>query len=116
MSRRFQVALAIVAFATASVVQAESPAERACARDGVVRLTPARAELLALFASPAADRESELIETPTGTYASRGPVEVVMARIGPDGKPVVSCINSEAGARAFLDAAAENLPSRKKEY
>jgi hypothetical protein len=119
MSRRVQVALAIVALATAVVVHAESPADRACARDGVTRLTPARAELLALFAparfSQSGDPDSEVIETPTGTYAPMGPVEVIMARIGPDGKPVLSCFNNEAAARAFLDAAPENLPARKKE-
>jgi hypothetical protein len=115
MSRRLQVALAMMALATAVAIHAESPAERACAREGVTRLTPARAQLLALFASPATDGESPVIETPTGSSAPMGPVEVVLARIGPDGKPVISCFNNEAAARAFLDAAPEDLPVRKKE-
>ena len=115
MSRRLQVALAVVAVATAVAVHAESPADRACARDGVTRLTPARAELLALFTSPAVDRESQLVETDTGTYAPMGPVEVVLARIGADGKPILSCVNNAAAAQAFLDAASEDLPTRKKE-
>lgn len=115
MSRRLQVALAIVTIATAVAVQAETPAERACARDGITRLTPGRAELLALFASPLIERESQLVESETGTYAPMGPVEVVVARIGADGKPVLSCVNNATAAEAFLNAAPEELPARKQE-
>jgi hypothetical protein len=116
MSRRLQVAFATMALATAVAVHAESPAERACPRDGAIRLTPAHAELLALFASPAGDPDAQVIDTPTGRSAPMGPVEVVMARIGPNGKPVISCFNNEAAARTFLDTAPDNLPARKKEH
>jgi hypothetical protein len=115
MSRRLQVALAIVALATAVTVHAESPAERACARDGVTRLTPARAELLALFTRPGSDPESQPGESIGGNQSPTGPAEVIVARIGPDGKPILSCVNNESAARAFLDAAPEDLPARKKE-
>jgi hypothetical protein len=114
MSRRFHFALIVTAFATAfaitAIAHAENASDRVCTRDGVAHLVPARAELAALFAR----REPELIQTATGRVATAGPAEVMMARIGADGKIVMVCVDSEAAARKFLDAPVESL-ARVKE-
>jgi NAD(P)H-dependent flavin oxidoreductase YrpB (nitropropane dioxygenase family) len=110
MSRRIHLALAVMAFAAAATAHAESASDRSCTRDGVTRLVPARAELAALFAR----REPELIPTATGRVSTMGPSEVMMARVGADGKIVIVCVDTEAAARHFLDAPVESL-ARVKE-
>lgn len=110
MFRRFHLALVVLAFATAAFAHAESASDRICTPDGVAHLVPARAELAALFAR----REPELTQTATGRVATAGPAEVMMARVGADGKIVMVCVDSEAAARKFLDAPVESL-ARVKE-
>jgi hypothetical protein len=41
--------------------------------------------------------------------------EVLVARIGPDGKPVLACVDSEEAARRFLLAPAGRLRGRAQE-
>jgi len=110
MSRRFQAALATAALAAATVAHAQTAFDRACTRDGVAHLVPARDELTALFARP----ESHTIATSTGTVAPMGPPEVLVARIGPDGKVVVACVDNETAARRFLEAPPETLSKAKE--
>ena len=106
MSRRVTVAMAIAAFAAATVLQAENAPDRVCTPDGVAHLVPARDELTALFARS----ESHLvIDTETGEVAPMGPPDVLMARIDSDGKVVVVCVDSEVAARRFLEAPVESL-------
>ncbi|HKR62671.1 MAG TPA: hypothetical protein VJZ00_02975 [Thermoanaerobaculia bacterium] len=109
MSRRFSLAVAAVSLAGATLAHGSS-AERACSPDGVTHLVPARDEIAALFARP----EQQAIETPTGTAYPAGPAEVLVARIGEDGKVVIACVDNEAAARRFLDAAPDTI-TRKKE-
>lgn len=40
-------------------------------------------------------------------------VQVLLARVGPDGKLIRSCVDNEAAARAFLDAPIERLDTPK---
>lgn len=40
-------------------------------------------------------------------------LEVVVARIGPDGKLIKACVDSEAAARRFLDDPLETLHTRQ---
>lgn len=102
MSRRISVVLCALVLASTTMVSAENAADRSCTREA---LSPAagvaRAELTALFARP--DREAQVITTPNGVIAPMGPPEVLMARIGDDGKVVVVCVDSEEAARRFLD-------------
>ncbi len=56
------------------------------------------------------------IETADGVSAMVGPIEVVVARFGPDGKPVMACVDNPEAARRFFKAPAETLaPKQKKE-
>jgi hypothetical protein len=110
MSRRFHAALAIVTFAAAGFAHAESASDRACTRDGVAHLVPAHDELTALFARS----EAQTMVTKNGTIAPMGPPEVLLARVGPDGKIAIVCVDSETAARHFLEASDDSL-SRKKE-
>jgi len=74
---------------------------------------PAPATLEATFAVSA---ETKSIETEDGVSAAVGPIEVVVARIGPDGKPVMACVDDLEAARRFLKAPAEQqAPKQAKE-
>lgn len=73
---------------------------------------PAPATLEETFAVSAA----ESIETEDGVSAAVGPIEVVVARIGPDGKPVMACVDGLEAARRFFKASTEQqAPKQAKE-
>jgi hypothetical protein len=59
--------------------------------------------LSAMFASP----DGEASDHPFG------PPEVVVARIGADGKPELSCVGSEAAARRFFESERGSKPSKQ---
>jgi hypothetical protein len=40
-------------------------------------------------------------------------IELVIARIGPDGKLIKACVDSEAAARRFFEAPAEDLHAKQ---
>ena len=48
-------------------------------------------------------------------FDGMGPREVVLARIGADGKLELSCVNDEKAARAFLDARTPRVQSTQVE-
>ena len=63
-----------------------------------------------------ANAEGESIETEDGVSAMVGPIEVVVSRIGADGKPVMACVDNIEAARRFFAAPAETVtPKQKKE-
>jgi NAD(P)H-dependent flavin oxidoreductase YrpB (nitropropane dioxygenase family) len=112
MSRRIPVAIAIAAFAAATVVHAETASprvenefDRACTTDGTAHLVPAHDELTALFARPALQADA----TENDAALPMGPPEVLMARFDADGKLVVVCVDNEEAARRFLEAPAESI-------
>lgn len=105
MSRRFILAIALAAFATTAVSAAEQATDRACTRDGAAHLVPAHDELTALFAR----RQAQASATENATVEPMGPPEVLMARIGSDGKLVIVCVDNETAARRFLDASADAI-------
>lgn len=110
MSRRFILAIAMSVFATTAVSAAEQAMDRACTRDGAAHLVPAHDELTALFARrEAAASATETTTTENATVEPMGPPEVLMARIGADGKLVVVCVDNETAARRFLDASSEAI-------
>lgn len=105
-------------FLFAAILVAASPVahagqydnDRACTRE----LVPRAAERLALAAL--FERSGESVETTNGVSAPMGPAEVVLVRIGEDGKPVMECVDNEAAARRFLDMPVRQLvPSAAEE-
>jgi len=129
MSRRISVLFAAAALAVSSFAYAADPAsnrdraqqekvqqedaaqcEKTTQQD-VQGSTPAPVVTLEeMFTAPA---ESESIETEDGVSAVVGPIEVVVSRIGPDGKPVMACVDTLKAARHFFDAPIEQLPLKK---
>jgi hypothetical protein len=102
MNRRTLVVVAVVAVMTASAHAGD----------------PARAREVAL--PQAEQRPLELHEifamapgviTETGNGIVSGPMQadVIVARIGSDGKLVRACVNTEEAARRFLDAPIEKV-------
>jgi hypothetical protein len=74
---------------------------------------PAPATLEETFAVSA---DTKSIETEDGVSAAVGPIEVVVARIGPDGKPVMACVDNPEAARRFFKASDEKTaPKQAKE-
>lgn len=102
----FTAALALAApFALADDAQECTPD---AAEQRAVTIAP-RLDLAAFFARV----EQQITETENGVSAPMGPTEVVVVRIGTDGKPVLACVDTEEAARRFFDAPVEKLPTRK---
>ena len=137
MSRRISVLVAVTALAVSSLVYgADRASDDECTRqEKVQQETAARATnqqqettqaaqlpaaapltLEEVFAVSAA-AEAESIETEDGVSAMVGPIEVVVARLGPDGKPVMACVDDVQAARRFFKAPVETLaPKQAKEH
>jgi len=96
MSRGRYLAIVVMTVAAALTARSEESADRGCTRDALPRLS-APARLADLFA---ARRGS--VETADGVASRDGATEVVVARIGADGKPVMACVDNEEAARRFL--------------
>ena len=45
----------------------------------------------------------------------RRTIEVIVARIGKDGKPILACVDSAEAAKRFLEAPVERLATGRKE-
>lgn len=110
MSRRNRVVAAIAALCVAPVVFASDGAsDRMCTRDTVARAATLRAKVAEAFA-----QKPEQVVVPADDFtASMGPMEVIVARIGADGKPVMSCVDTPEAAVRFLALAVEQLPKPK---
>jgi hypothetical protein len=111
MSPRKYVLIAVAALAAAPAALASDAADRSCTRDRMVRaavFTP-RLALVEAFAKP----QQDLVED--GMTAPMGPLEVIVARIGKDGKPVMSCVDTPEAAERFFKAAEERRQPRKLE-
>ncbi|HYI11343.1 MAG TPA: hypothetical protein VEK57_19970 [Thermoanaerobaculia bacterium] len=113
MSRRNHVVAAIAALCVAPVVFASDAAsdtasDRICIRGTFVRTATVRAKLAEAFA-----RKPEPAVPQNEFIAPMGPMEVIVARIGADGKPVMSCVDSPEAAERFFGLAIEQLPKPK---
>jgi hypothetical protein len=86
-------------------VQSETVTETATAPPTLLR-----SDLASIFAT----HQSETIETDDGFMALGGSMEVVVARIGADGKPVLGCVDTEEAARRFFEAPVERLPAGRR--
>lgn len=120
MSRRMSVFVAAVAFATTPFVYAaEGTSDRDCTRpersrhedvaQHEVGLPRPPVTLAELFAVPTGGPSTE---TEDGVSAP-GHLEVVVARIASDGKPVMACVDSREAAERFLKAPVERLATKK---
>lgn len=49
----------------------------------------------------------------SGVTEGLGATEIIVARVGPDGKLIKVCVNSEAAVRRFLDAPLEALETKQ---
>ncbi len=52
------------------------------------------------------------IETETGVSLEGWSVEVLIARIGPDGKITMACVDSAESAKRFFEAPVERIPMK----
>lgn len=103
MSRRLLVVPTLFALVSAPLALAsdEAATPRSAAREAIARFAP-RVELAQLFARFNDDALS--IETEDGVSAPMVATEMLVARLGTDGKPVMVCVDNEESARRFLDA------------
>lgn len=121
MSRRISVLVAVAALAVSSLVYAADRAsDTECTRQEKVQqetTAPSARLPLTLEEVFAVSAEAESIETEDGVSAMVGPIEVVVARLGPDGKPVMACVDDIKAARRFFKAPVETLaPKQAKEH
>lgn len=101
MVRSSFLALALVAF----------PLFADEARDAQPKLLESRPYLRALF-----ERAPGVISHDENGLSVEGrATEVVLARIGSDGKPVRVCVDNEVAARRFLEAPADELGKGARE-
>ena len=132
MSRRMSVLVAVTALAVSSYAFAadrSSNRERKQQKTQQETTAPATAQPEAAAkaaevpaAAPATleevfavSAEAKSIETEDGVSAA-GHLEVVVARIGADGKPVQACVDSPEAARRFFKTPIEKLsPKQAKE-
>jgi len=131
-SRRISVLVAVTALAVSSLaLAADRASDHECTRQektqqettaqATIQHEQATAQLPAtapvtleeVFVSA----EAESIETEDGVSATVAPIEVVVARIGPDGKPVMACVDDVKAARRFFKTPVEQLaPKQAKEH
>ena len=105
MNRRTLAVVALVAVMTASA-HATDPAR---SREAALPVQERPLELKALF------EHAPGVITETGNGIMSGPTQadVIVARIGSDGKLVKACVNTEEAARRFLEAPIEKVEGRK---
>ena len=133
MSQRISVLVAVTALAVSSLAHAADRAgNRERTQEKTQQETAAQATIQPEVAAKAAEvaaaapatleetfavsAEAKSIETEDGVSATVGPIEVVVARIGPDGKPVMACVDDLQAARRFFKAPDEKLaPKQAKE-
>jgi hypothetical protein len=70
---------------------------------------PAQLDVASLFV--------EQVEQADGTVAAKpvSGMEVLVARIGRDGKPVLACVESAEAAKRFLEAPIDQVARKRKE-
>ena len=111
MSRRIFAVAALLAVAAPHAFASDAPFARFDeVRESLERMTP-RLELTRLFARIAEGGFSYETEDGVAWRASGG--ELLVARIGTDGEPLIGCVHNEQSARRFLDAPIERVQGRK---
>ena len=111
MARSIYAFVAAVALDTAPFVEAaEHVTAQPAAAEVVAALPSPSRTLKALFATPATE---EAIDTTDGVAVGMGAMEVVIARIGTDGRLVTACVDSEKAARAFLESPIDKVATKQ---
>ena len=100
MTRRL-TAVAAVLVLTALSARAADPVR---SRDAVAVPLEESAGLRALF-----DLAPGVVETEDGITTTAFAIEVIVARIGPDGKLIKACVSSHEEAKQFLTAPIEKV-------
>jgi hypothetical protein len=108
MSRRLLAAVALLALATPFTMAQEAPA-RLPLRDSIALMAP-RLDFEHLFARMG---EGTIAETEDGVRSTSISSEMVLARIGADGKVVMACVDNPAAAERFFQAPVERVGQRK---
>jgi hypothetical protein len=108
MYRRLLVALAAMALAAPLALASDEPV-RLPLRDSIVRMAP-RLDLTELFARLG---QAPSVETADGVNSPMNGMELVVARLGEDGKPVIACVDNAEAAQRFFEAPAESIGRRK---
>jgi hypothetical protein len=118
MFRRIRLIAGVVVLTIPLAYASERAAERPredvrseMAAETAVTPTLLRSDLASIFAPP---EQNETIETDDGFMAIGGSMQVLVARIGADGKPVLGCVDTEDAARRFFDAPVERLPAGRR--
>ncbi|HYH08561.1 MAG TPA: hypothetical protein VEK11_16010 [Thermoanaerobaculia bacterium] len=106
MSRRPYAVMAALALA-APLALASDANDRVCTRDVIPGFSQIRPELAALFV-PAA----EPVDTGDAVFTT-GPLELLVVRLGEDGKPVAVCVDNEEAAQKFLDAPIQRVVTKQ---
>lgn len=126
MSRRLSVLLAVTALSVSSfAADRNRDTDQECTRqEKALQERAQQQETQQVVQSPATPTledsfvtaDAASVETADGVSAMVGPIEVVVARFGPDGKPVMACVDNPEAARRFFKAPVETLaPKQKKE-
>ena len=99
---RKRVFMGLLSF-IAVAVTANAASDDSCTRDPMARVS-ARLHIAV----------AEFFET-SETQPQPQALELLVARIGPDGKPVVACVDSAEAAKKFLEAPMEKVARGAKE-
>jgi len=111
MSRRLLVAVASLALAAPLAAHAQE-AETLRLRHSMALMSP-RLEVTQIFARIA--RNAATNETTDGVNSLNRSTELVIARLGADGKPVMACVDNADAAQRFFEASLERVGRRKAE-
>jgi hypothetical protein len=107
MSRRWFVIPALLALA--APLFADEFDRGACVRGTVARVASPQYEIARLFAF----ENTASVATEDGVSAPMGSMEMIVARIGPDGKLITACVDNEEAARKFLETPVERIRTRE---
>jgi hypothetical protein len=106
MSRRYFVFPVLLALAAMPTFASEADGDVSALRESIARMTP-RVSLAELFARLNNDGVST--ETEDGVSVTAQSMEVVVVRLGADGKPVTACVDNLDAAERFLRTPANQL-------
>ncbi len=99
----FEVLTLLAATAIAQAAPAPEPG-RSSTLEPVPIASSSRIDLAGLF-----PRGGEPVQTRDGVNAAFPSMEVVVARIGPDGRLILACVDNEREAQRFLDVKTDSL-------
>ena len=109
MSRRTYAVMAALMLAAPLAFASNDAVDRVCTRDVIPRAAGARPDVSAMFATTI----EEPVDEGTAVFSMPGTLELLVVRIGEDGKPVAACVDNEEAAHRFLDAPIGSIPTKQ---